>query len=79
MQAAPTLFSFESIDPVKTKVFEYPKNEGLENTSILTETPLLNQGKANDLLNYYNGKYGASKQCHAYLLVFKNRGPEAGR
>lgn len=79
VQAAPTLFSFENIDPVKTKVFEYPKNDGLENTSILTETNLVNQGLAHDLLNYYNGKYGASKQCHAYLIVFKNRGPEAGR
>jgi len=79
VQAAPTLFSFESIDPVKTKVFEYPKNDGLDNISILTETQLPNQSKANDLLNYYNGKYGASKQCHAYLIVFKNRGPDAGR
>lgn len=79
VQAAPTLFSFAEIDPVKTKVFEYPKNEGLENTSILTEANLMNQGKANDLLNYYNGRYGNSKECHAYLIVFKNRGPEAGR
>jgi len=79
VQAAPTLFSFENIDPVKTKVFEYPKEEGLDNISILTETQLPNQSKGNDLLNYYNGKYGAMKQCHAYLIVFKNRGPDAGR
>jgi hypothetical protein len=79
VQAVPTLFSFETVDPVKTKVFEYPKADGLDNTSILTEANLVNQSKGNDLLNYYNGRYGANKQCHAYLVVFKNRGPEAGR
>lgn len=79
VQAAPTLFSFKEIDPAKVRVFNYPKNAGIDQSSILTDTKLVNQAKANDLLNYYNGKYGASKQVHAYLIVFKNREPEAGR
>ena len=79
VQAAPTLFSFPVIDPQKIKVFSYPTDDGINNTSILTEIRLPNQEKANDLLNHYNGKYGSTKQCHAYLIVFKNRPPEAGR
>lgn len=79
VQAAPTLFSFTEIDPKKTKVFDYPEQDGIEQSSILTEAQLPNHSRADDLLNYYNGKYGASKQCHAYLVVFKNKGPDAGR
>ena len=79
VQAAPTLFSFPTVDPTKSKVFEYPKGTGLDHSSILTDGNLPNYSKANDLLNYYNGKYGATKEVHAYLVVFKNQGPDAGR
>jgi len=79
IQAAPTLFSFPKVDPKKTKVFDYPKEYGVENLSVLADRSVPHQSQAQDLLNYYNGKYGEAKEVHAYLLLFHDPDPQRGR
>jgi hypothetical protein len=41
--------------------------------------PVPGQSKAQDLLSYYNGKYGEAREVHAYLLLFHDPDPQRGR
>lgn len=79
VQAAPTLFSFPAVDPAKVPVFQYPEDEdGPDHSSLLTRIGFPHQARADSLLSWYNGRYGDSKQVHAWLLVFQGGSIELG-
>ena len=78
VQCSRSVFNFEEInDEIKKKykLFEFPIHKG-----IFGFNPILghNNKNASERLQKYNAKYGASKQLHMMLLIFKNQPLEAG-
>lgn len=79
-QAAPTLFSFPAVDTSRYPVFEYPNGSdaGFEHSTLLTRIRFPRQSRTSDILAWYNGRFGAARQVHAWLLVFNGGTVETG-
>jgi hypothetical protein len=69
IQASNSVFKFKTIDPTKSKVFEYCTGYML-NEPIQGEAPDIDA--ANRILTIANAKYGVAKQVRILVLIFKD-------